>query len=158
VDDDIALARRAKPLARVTFVDRGECTVTVDAKLAVPDTDKHPLLRRWDQREHTTAGGVLAVTESGEENTGWLDLEDGISVQFQPGGLYRTGDYWLIPARVATGGIEWPADQNANHEPTPRACAPHGVEHHLAVLGVLAKSLAPAPCGCVLNGLCAGKP
>jgi hypothetical protein len=35
-----------------------------------------------------------------------IDLEDGIQIQFLTGGKYPTGDYWLIPARVATGDVE----------------------------------------------------
>ena len=47
--------------------------------------------------------------------TQWIALEDGILIQFQPvqspgtgANTYRTGDYWLVPARVATGDVEWP--------------------------------------------------
>jgi hypothetical protein len=46
---------------------------------------------------------------------------------------YRIGDYWLIPARTATGDIEWPVDENDN----PKLMGPHGVEHHYAALAVL---------------------
>jgi hypothetical protein len=38
---------------------------------------------------------------------GWITLEDGIEVAFG-GGAPKPGDYWLIPARPSTGGIEWP--------------------------------------------------
>jgi hypothetical protein len=69
----------------------------------------------------------------------WIDLEDGIQVRFAAPpdgteGTYRTGDYWLIPARVATGTIEWP-------DPTPSPDRseqpPHGVHHHHAPLGMV---------------------
>jgi Family of unknown function (DUF6519) len=56
----------------------------------------------------------------------WIDLEDGVQIQFSAGGEYRTGDYWLIPARVATGNVEWPQDDDLNPQPLP----PHGIEHH----------------------------
>jgi Family of unknown function (DUF6519) len=78
------------------------------------DPALHPFLRRWDQREGPeNAGyaaldpdrGVLAVTE-GE----WIQLEDGIEIQFERGGDYTAGDYWLIPARTATGDVEWPQE------------------------------------------------
>ena len=48
----------------------------------------------------------------------------------------RTGDYWLIPTRVATGRIEWPQADDLNPQPLP----PHGVEHHYAPLGFVSRS------------------
>jgi uncharacterized protein DUF6519 len=41
-----------------------------------------------------------------------LNLEDDIQIQVQPKATYRTGDYWMIPARVATG-VEWPKLRDA---------------------------------------------
>ncbi|MEQ1601128.1 MAG: hypothetical protein ABL885_05085 [Methylophilaceae bacterium] len=35
---------------------------------------------------------------------------------------YRTGDYWLISARVATGDVEWPGEVGK-----PQALHPHGI-------------------------------
>jgi hypothetical protein len=49
---------------------------------------------------------VLLVTKAAADKIVWLDLEDGVQIQFSDGGEYLTGDYWLIPARVATGGDE----------------------------------------------------
>jgi hypothetical protein len=40
-----------------------------------------------------------------------------------------------IPARVATGNVEWPVDNNL-----PQSLPPHGVEPHYAVLGLLTRS------------------
>src|SRR5438270_9619967 len=37
----------------------------------------------------------------------WIDLENGIQIHFADG-QFQSGDYWLIPARTATGQIEWP--------------------------------------------------
>jgi len=67
-------------------------------------------VRRWDQG---ATGGVKLVDGviEGKENQ-WLDLEQGIQVCFEPSSVYRSGDYWLIPARAATGQIEWPLDEN----------------------------------------------
>jgi len=45
---------------------------------------------------------------------------------------YKTGDYWLIPARVATGDVEWPGAAS-----TPVSLPPHGIEHHYAPLAIL---------------------
>ncbi len=44
--------------------------------------------------------------------------------------IYRTGDYWLIPARTIIGDVLWPQDQHGDPEPL----SPHGVKHHYAPL------------------------
>jgi hypothetical protein len=158
VDDDIVLAQHAGPMARVLGVDRGELTATLDA-LLTPDLKKHPLLRRWDQSQNLLGDGVSAIVEANDDS-GWLELEDGIEVQFQPGGLYWTGDYWLIPARVATGGIEWPVNETSTQTPKPPlACKPNGVEHHTAPLGLLKPGQPPtiSNCICTLPGLCTAR-
>jgi hypothetical protein len=88
-------------------------------------------LRRWD-------ANVADIVEATSADDAWLDLEDGIQIQFEPGGTYRTGDYWLIPARVETGDVEWPKLPDAQGKPQPVALRPHGVEHHYAPLAVIA--------------------
>jgi len=102
--------------------------------------DKHPKVRRWDQRETEVIklqGGAVPVKE-GE----WIPLEDGVQVWFEKPSTgettYRTGDYWLIPARVAIGDVEWPKDETGARITQP----PHGVEHHYAPLAVLEKNTA----------------
>jgi hypothetical protein len=87
--------------------------------------------RGWDHR-------AVPVSES-MEATGWIAIENGIQVQFLPASsngtekhFYRAGDYWLIPARVATGDIEWPGDHS---HPLPRP--PLGIRHHYAPLAIL---------------------
>lgn len=110
-----------------------------------PGRDGESLMkvRRWDHKEvgdvRLRAGAV-----AGEEGQ-WIDLENGIEVYFEEGGTYRPGDYWLIPARAATGRIEWPweldkngkvrRDNSGNEIPVTRT--PHGIEHHYAPLALL---------------------
>ncbi len=102
------LCRAANPLLKVTDIDRTAMVVTLSE---APNGSigqaplKHPLLRRWD----TNAANIVEATSADDA---WLDLEDGIQIQFQHGAKYRSGDYWLIPARVATGNIEWPQQTN----------------------------------------------
>lgn len=120
----------------------------VHGDLFEPGQFKHAKVRRWNQQETnqdpdlpSLCGGAIPVTES-SETTGWLELEDGIRIQFQPPvqppapgeppTYYRTGDYWLLPARVATGDIEWPGGQG---DPLP--IGPHGIDHHYAPLAVV---------------------
>ena len=81
----------------------------------------------------------MAITEgSATVDTDWIALEDGVQILFekaQPNGLtfYRTGDYWLIPARTVTGDVEWPQDAGA-----PAARPPRGVQHQFAPLALIA--------------------
>jgi len=95
-------------------------------------------VRRWES-------DAIPVTESpaDPDDNDWIELENGIEIQFQsssnatetdpPPHQYRTGDYWLIPARVATGKIEWPEDEKSQPIEQP----PHGVQHHYAPLAVI---------------------
>ena len=145
VDDDYALQNRAEPLLQVVEVDRDSMQVTLKTAPATgvgTDSAKHPLLRRWDQPSEP----AFVVEMSGDEDETWITLEDGVQIQFvappavagragnlpNEASLYRTGDYWLIPARVATGDVEWPGPAG---DPRPRP--PHGVEHGYAPLGLV---------------------
>ena len=90
-------------------------------------------MRRWDQTANDELvldeGAVRIVPGSGE--SGWIEIENGIEVQFEPG-EYRTGDYWRCAARTSTGTIEWPMD---GQQWLPQY--PHGVEHHYAPLALV---------------------
>src|SRR5262249_6235248 len=127
VDDDYTLQNRAEPLLQIKEINRDSNQVTLKAAPASSvgtDPAKHPLLRRWDQ----PSGPILIVETSGDDDSDWnFTLEDGVQVQFpgaeSPQGgaarvaTYRTGDYWLIPARVATGDVDWPGPRG---NPRPR--------------------------------------
>lgn len=143
VDDDYTLQNRAEPLVQIASIvpdiqDPDLYAITFKAALASEvgqDDSKHPLLRRWDQQETEDIAlidGAIAIVEV-DTDPNWIELEDGVQIQFQPGAIYRTGDYWLIPARVATGDVEWPGPKNA-----PEAVEPHGITHHYAPLWLLA--------------------
>jgi len=60
----------------------------------------NPRVRRWDQGVGSSDNGLSLDAAS-------IPLERGIDIAFQQGD-YRVGDYWLIPARAATGTIDWP--------------------------------------------------
>lgn len=137
IEDDtsvlMSLIRKPRLLLQVQKVDRFEMTVTLKMRegAEIPDdlsSDTHALLRRWDQKKTET--GVIEINDPLGD---WLELENGVKVQFKPGGTYRTGDYWLIPARTALGDVEWPEDD----ESEPKFLPPHGVMHHLAPLAVI---------------------
>lgn len=90
------------------------------------DFPLQPKVRRWD--------GELRTVETPAANDGWLDIEQGISIRFEGTG-FRTGDYWLIPARAFIGGnggeIEWPR-QGDDWLAKP----PDGIEHHYCKVAV----------------------
>ena len=58
-------------------------------------------------------------------------LEGGISVAFSTGS-YKTGDYWLIPAR-SNSTIDWPPFDSATAPRVP--LPPFGIMHHYCRLG-----------------------
>jgi hypothetical protein len=106
----------------------------------------HPLLRRWDHQLGDPSQGGEAILPDGALPITlgkWLDLEDGVQVWFEdlPGVTYRTADYWLIPARVATGDIIWPVDtwvdSQGNTLTGPAAAPPDGIIHHYTSLAVV---------------------
>jgi hypothetical protein len=118
--------------------------ITVGTDLAL-----HPLLRRWEQKKGDPDEGGLQLASDGaalieeDANTSWLTLEDGVQIQFQPpdpgrpANVYRTGDYWLIPARTDTGDVEWAKVKDEKGTLVPFALPPHGVTHHYAPLAVI---------------------
>ena len=96
----------------------------------------NPKVRRWDQSDYgdiRLVSGAVPVTESSDADPVWIDLEDGVQIRFAADREYRSGDYWLLPARVATGRLEWPEDADGNALPQ----RPRGTEHHYAPLGVV---------------------
>jgi hypothetical protein len=122
-DDSFELNGLPGKLVQIQNVNAPAKTITLQsAPTFVPKKELHPKLRRWEG----TAG--LAT------NT-WLGLEGGIEVQFSDG-TYKTGDYWLIPARTATGEIEWPPFETPNLNPI--AQPPRGIQHHYCRLALLA--------------------
>ena len=117
-----------RALFQVTAIDPVNCVVTLDrdpsAVIGATGTNPalHPLLRRWD-------AALATVTEGG-----WLDLEAGVQVQFPGSGgsepaQYRSGDYWLIPARTVLADVIWPQDDAG-----PQALPPAGIAYHYAPL------------------------
>ncbi|MEP7339644.1 MAG: DUF6519 domain-containing protein [Acidobacteriota bacterium] len=127
IDDRTELLSQPGQLIQIDKVDAATRTVTLKSAPAGIDLAKHPKLRRWD------SVGELKV-EVPATNGGWIALEGGIQVHFDAVN-YRTGDYWLIPARTATGEIEWPPFQVPNATPLPQP--PVGIKHHYCRLALL---------------------
>lgn len=138
---DLGRARRGEPgfVGRLVAAEGPVLTAAGDSwaggTAPTPaDLGQAPVVRRWDGPD-----GPEPV-DSGQ----WLDLEDGVQVQFEPGGVFHTGDYWLIPARTAqprtdgahlAGDVEWPASGGE-----PAFQSRHGVEHRIAAIALLERA------------------
>jgi len=117
VDDDYELLGKAEDLFQVISIDPAEMQVTLSGSPQFgSDLSKHPLLRRWDHSAEENCGGTVIV-KIGEDE--WIELEDGVQVQFFQGESngdkkvgFKSGEWWWIAARTATGDVEWPRDEN----------------------------------------------
>ncbi len=120
-------------MAKVEEIDKDNNRVTLafaDGQPPAFNENLHPLLRRWDHSAKAEDGGCVKLEEDKPKA-----LEDGINIRFakiEPGATYRAGDYWLIPARVATGDVDWPEVADA-----PAALPPRGPLHSYAPLLLL---------------------
>jgi hypothetical protein len=158
-DDRSVLLNLPGRLLPVQAIDRATMMVTLggtpDSTLG-RDATLHPLLRRWDQVAGDPEEGGLTLANDNAalvEEGVWLTLEDGVQIRFQPANPaddeqaneYIPGDYWLIPARTATGDVEWPKVIDSQGHPQtdaqgniiPVALPPHGVKHYYAPLAVI---------------------
>ncbi|HEX6337364.1 MAG TPA: DUF6519 domain-containing protein [Jiangellaceae bacterium] len=148
VDDAYALRESAEPLHIVDSINRDRLEVVlsgVGSGSTGQDSRLHPLLRRWDHGGEVPAkdntGGAVLINEATGIDDGWIGLEEGVAVQFAAPSVdaqpneYRSGDYWLIPARTAIGDVVWPQHQEGDRlEPEMRP--PRGVQHHYAALAL----------------------
>ena len=140
---DDAQERRGDHGSLVKIVKVESDTLTIEPSQN-SDTSHATKVRRWDQilvGDVELVDGAVKVAASTR-----IDLEDGVQVQFEfaPDSTYRTGDYWLIPARVATGKIEWPEETNGD----PQWRSPHGIQHHYAPLATLQDGKLISSCRC----------
>jgi Family of unknown function (DUF6519)/Right handed beta helix region len=122
LDDATELAGQPGTLVQITKIDPDNI-LSLSGSITGYDLNGHPKVRRWD-----------SVGEASLPND-YAALEDGVEVKFDLTGTYRTGDYWLIPARTVPGqygDIEWP-QENSN----PAALLPFGIAHHYCKLAVL---------------------
>ena len=137
LDDYCVLEARPGSLLQVKEIDEANSQLTLQGHCSgsiCRDQSRLCLMRRWDQKQGNGSEiqeGAVLIREGSDDNS-WLDLENGIRIRFDPGGQYRTGDYWLIPARAETGSIEWPCSDG-----NPLATPPHGIYHHFAPLSII---------------------
>lgn len=151
-NDEDDLLGRAGPLFRIASVDADQVTLEGTPVWVVGASN--PKVRRWDQVAYgdiLLTAGAVPVTESSVTDPAWIDLEDGVQIRFAADREYRSGDYWLIPARVATGRLEWPQDASGNAQWQ----SPRGIEHHYAPLGFIGRAenksgIALKSCACMV--------
>jgi hypothetical protein len=139
IDDVKELNGERGELRQIKDVDPAQRIITLKttATALASSTDgvdpkRHPKLRRWDYGGTVDAENALLAASTA------LDLEYGVQVKFSTGN-YRTGDYWLIPARTASadaqsGNIEWPLNPTDNQ---PLALPPFGIKHHYCRIALL---------------------
>jgi hypothetical protein len=104
-------------IAQITNVDEASRTLSLSVPIPAHDPEYLPRVRRWDQQSPP-----IEVTKA--ENK-WFELEDGIEIQFTAEG-FRTGDFWVIPARAAPGTVEGFEDAR-----------PRGIAHHYCRLALV---------------------
>lgn len=152
-DDTLELQGLPGQLLQIESIDPGLRIITLKSVATPLDATNtldginaalRPKLRRWD------GTGVMNAA------AGYVDLEDGIQVAFTNGD-YRSGDYWLIPARTAMGAegghIEWLHTGNVWQER-----APFGIKHHYCRIAVVKNSGGEKPieiedCRCIFSPL-----
>ncbi len=137
IDENMTLAHHRGHLLEIDSIDHGRREITISSSTPVPPVDDQStiLLRRWDN--HGSSAGAEGIPLSQQaitlDNSQW---PSGIQVTFS-GGRYRSGDYWLIPARTAinsdSGTIEWPADDSQH----PLLQPPRGIVHHYCPLSLV---------------------
>lgn len=88
-------------LTQIQSITPGQFSLTVAPPVSGIDPAQNARMRRWDQSGSSAGSKGIPVS------TAWVNLENGIQVQFAAGN-YTAGDYWLIPARTASGQIDWP--------------------------------------------------
>jgi hypothetical protein len=132
VDDAKELAGEPGTIAQIEKIDPEQLVITLSTSATGFDVNGHPKLRRWDTRPEQTSAEFSITVPSG--NDGFIPLEGGVEVKFQIG-TFRTGDYWLIPARTIPGkfgDIEWPLEGGS-----PAFRLTFGNIHHYCKLALL---------------------
>lgn len=151
IDDRRELHGESGELRRIE-VDDAEGTIAftgaalpADLQLTIAQAaERHLRVRRWDQVGivRDTAGGTVVDLDQAAATgaipvpavaTDRIVLEHGIVVGFSSAGdPFRTGDYWIVPARAADAAGEVPGG-----DPLLDAAPPLGIHHHFVRLGIL---------------------
>ncbi len=97
-----SIPNQPRDLYQIQSVSPETLSVTMTQPVTAVNAALNARMRRWDQLGSSAGpNGVSLLAGS------LIPLENGIQLQFTAG-VYESGDYWLIPARTATGQIDWP--------------------------------------------------
>lgn len=124
LDEEHALRGEPGILVEIARVQGDDVIITAWPNGTAPALGTNTIVRRWDSQP-----GDAPI------RAGQLALEQDIEVRFDTGAdvRYKTGDYWLIPARSVSESIEWPQHEDGS----PRSIGPRGVRHRYAALALL---------------------
>ena len=146
IDDRRELSGLPGSFIRLIDVDANTLTLAFDPNSVDGDDlsdenfpqEYNPKARRWDTITADSKVGSISIKKQPSNSENFISLgEEGVQVEFVDD-IYRTGDYWLIPAGTAgsgvdgAGDIEWPRTGNA-----PDSMPPEGVKHHFSPLALI---------------------
>jgi len=115
-------------LVKIIKVEGNVLTIDPDGQAVLySDFAANPKIRRWDMP--ADAGEIEVTTDA----VAWTELEMGVQIRLKAG-IFRPGDYWLIPARTFPADIEWPRTGATPPQPIPQP--PVGVQHHYCRLAL----------------------
>jgi hypothetical protein len=127
------------PDSTISLVDAIASPANFPTSNLLTNPERHTRITRWDQQGkvyasdgstlyfdlgNAASGGAIPVPPAGAT----LVLENGVTVNFgvNPGGQFKTGDYWNFAARAADGTVE-----------TLVQAPPLGIHHHYARLAIV---------------------
>lgn len=107
----------------------------------IADFEKKSIkVRLWDQKYGDDKKNIIisdgAILIKDDK---FIGIEDGLEVKFKAHhGEFKTGDYWIIAARTATGNIEWNQGKNIENKwEDGEFREPAGIKYSYAPLSVL---------------------
>ncbi|MDQ6775604.1 MAG: DUF6519 domain-containing protein [Actinomycetota bacterium] len=139
---------QAGALYQIQSIQAADPSVTLAGPVTPVNPAQRARLRRWDQSGPAASAAGIPLS-SGT----WIELENGIEVCFDAG-HYNPGDYWTIPARTATGTIEWPPCGDEG----PRFVPPETTKVHRAPLACIHWSRSQTPARPVPSAAAVGTP
>lgn len=89
-------------LYQIQTIQPADPSMTLAGSVVPVHPAQHARVRRWDQTGPSASAAGIPLSAGTQ-----IPLENGIEICFSEGN-YRSGDYWTIPARTATGTIDWP--------------------------------------------------
>ncbi len=149
LDDSTELRGKPGTIALLEDVDPASRIITLNTAISGNDQNGipmvHPKVRRWDMTSvlDKNKNPIKDLKDGIPITSGEIELESGIFISFDfDGKEYRTGDYWLIPARTEStlnpsGNIQWPEDKSKPHNSSQ--LRPEGIKHHYCSLALLDK-------------------